>query len=347
MPSLLSLPREIRDSILELVLFAVRPAPDVSLAEKTRAPFTTTSTPWGSVPGFKSWSYGPENVHMEQTSYTSNSAPLLRVNHQLAAETAAALARLSPLPCELDVLFFKEAQLWPTWLRVPVLAKQLDQVNATFRIMGNDVRLDSNGEEMRYRSAWRGGDGGPPQILWAFYYLLEHVLRRGPVARTATAVDQEISIKVLDINFVGDNSHPQIDGDASSVGDDCAISCTHGKQVKYTCHQPVRERMLRSAYLCRQMASHFLGLCSMGYHTSEYGGFLHARIGAVRFRVNGILWSQKHLGDYLRELERDSDRDTFGHLSAEKRVAAFQQWKKATLEKREKRGLEVDIPKEE
>jgi hypothetical protein len=75
------------------------------------------------------------------------------------------------------VIFLKETELWPTWTSVLVLAKQLGQVNATFRIFG--VEKNKRG------SAWRGGDGSRPQIIWVFYYLLGYVLRRGPVAQVS------------------------------------------------------------------------------------------------------------------------------------------------------------------
>jgi hypothetical protein len=96
MPSF-SVPYELRDIIIELVICAVQEAPsNVTEAEKTRAPPREWSTSHILLTAFKTYIYGPSHVRFEKAAHPSNGESLLLVNHQLSFETASALARLLP-----------------------------------------------------------------------------------------------------------------------------------------------------------------------------------------------------------------------------------------------------------
>jgi hypothetical protein len=54
----------------------------------------------------------------------------------------------------------------------------------------------------------------------------------------------------------------------------------------------------------------------MGYHTASYGAILYERIGAVRFSMNGELYTTIDLGTMLQDMEKTHEGDTFGIFRA-------------------------------
>jgi len=212
-------------------------------------------------------------------------------------------------------MLISEGELWPTWLSVPVLAKQLDQVNVTFRAFGISSR---------FSSVWEGGDASPPQIVWCFYYLMEYVLRQGSRPHTYSFVDREVSIKNLNLNFVGYTSEP------------------YGYRGRLTEYEVEDERQLRPEWLARFIRSHILSLLGMSYHMAGFGGILHERIGSIRISVNGEQDYLINVGDVLSKLSYTDPLDTFGDVwPREKRIPTFLDWKKNTYRIREERGLPV------
>ncbi|KAF2801804.1 uncharacterized protein BDZ99DRAFT_469329 [Mytilinidion resinicola] len=318
MSPLLSLPRELRDTIIDRVLSSARLAPPtISSAESNRCAPPSYEGPQD--PGFDSWPYGQSHVRFEQPAYISNSYPLFLTNHQLAAETASALRRLS-LPYELDVMQVDEAELWPTWLSVPVLTSKLDVVNVTFRATGFAKK----------RSMWKRGCGAPPYMLWCFYYLLEHVLKRGPVGKTSASWDREVSIKTLNLNFVGNNH--------VSPGDP-----SDSRDIKYTYSADPDENTnnmdLRPEWVADFLDSELWGLLGMGNSGAAYGKILHERVGSIQFMVNGETKENLNLTNILHELNPTSKHDTFGHVAPEERLSAFWKWKEETARKRMELGF--------
>ncbi|KAF2814042.1 uncharacterized protein BDZ99DRAFT_567736 [Mytilinidion resinicola] len=318
MSSLLSIPREIRDNIIELSLSCVRkPHSSIAEAESTRSTKKNSHRPF-----FSSWSFGLKHVLFEPPSYTSSSLALLLVNHQLSSETVATLSRLSNNaqlpPYELDVMFVRELELWPTWLSVPVIAKHLDRVNVTFRALGLHTGA---------KRQWNPGDGSPPQILWCFYYLMEHVLRQGPLPHTSSSADRGVSIKTLHLDFVGPD------------GETCATD------TRYYIPSTVawKGKEVRPEFLAYYLWHNISMLAKMDYHTAEYGEILYERVGEVRFSVNGVeVQPPIDFGESLARLHYEGPANTFGHVwPREKRVPAFEEWKRGAWRKRVERGLPV------
>lgn len=203
MPSLLNLPHEIRDAILEIVLLSSRPAPSgvVTAAEHRLEPLSDDQL------RYEAWGYGSSHTRFARSDYVSNACPLLLINHQLFAETKSVISRLASacLSYKLDVIFVDDHELWPTWLCIPSLAKQVNHVDVTLRV------FDTKGD-VSERDAFRGGDGSPPQIYWCFYFLLEHFLTHGPLCpdpyqTSKRTKDREVSVKTLTLNFVAENTH--------------------------------------------------------------------------------------------------------------------------------------------
>jgi hypothetical protein len=331
MPSLLNLPRELRDHIIELVLITELspPAGPSSAASQNRTAIQDVKQ--------AAWDYGPTHVMYEaQPDYVTTSLPLLLVNRQLSAETKAALQRL-PLTYGLDVMFVNEQELLPTWLCVPALSDRVDHVVATFRAF--------NTADAKGRSGFMGGDGGPPEILWCFYSLLERFLKCGPVGDQGKpdSPDRNITIQVLTLDFV---TPPDIN----------TLDTTPEKLDYWRYTRRRRERIRSSAnglpmsvvrpeWLAEFIMRDIYGLLAMGYHTAAYGGILYERIGVIRICVDGNLKAEMELGEILPTMRREDPSHTFGHIYPhELRLPAFYEWKKRALEKRREAGLPVIEP---
>jgi hypothetical protein len=349
MPSLLTIPHEIRDAILETVLLSSRPAPpDVATAAEHRLePLSCDRLRCAA------WDYGPSHTRFERSDYVSNAYPLLLVNQQLSAETKSAVSRLTVagLSYKLDVMFVQEREVWPTWLCIPSLAEQVDHVDVTFRIF--ETTRDTSD-----RSAFRGGNGSPPQIYWCFYFLLEHFLTHGPLCpghgkTSKRNKNREVSVKTVNLNFVAGDTHllPPTKEEVSYHSWWHPQRRMHfgGKRQQDDAEPP--KYIIRPEWLAKTITGPFCSLLSMDYHTAAYGGMIHERMGSVRFNVDGELPWEVDIGARLASLSFAPTaghtwytNQTFGHVAGEDRLRAFWRWKEGAVRKRKERGLPVPDP---
>ena len=154
MPSLLELPRELRELIIDEVIDAISPPPFSPADYPEHVPTPNES--------FYGWSgMGCDVMQPVRPSATTRprSAALLATCRQLHAETVERLAHLRrrhALRYDLDIMVHEETDLLPTWTRLPMLAPYVDTVTVTVRTCG----LPVNG-----RSGFETGAGGPPVII--------------------------------------------------------------------------------------------------------------------------------------------------------------------------------------
>ena len=258
MSSLLDIPREVRSHILELVLCSSRAPPqNPATALQNRIELHDVQ--------YHAWEYGPRNNKYEQGNYITTSLPLLLVNRQLFVETQSVLERLSMKHSySLDIMFVNEQELWPTWLSVPALSTRVDNLAATVRIFGSPKSLGQSG--------FRGGDGGPPQIVWCFYSLMERFLIHGPVGkRISGSQDKNITIKVLTLNIV-----TPLD---SNMWPTDIEQCHHGyfRNRRNSVHRAASDQssfLIRPEWLANFLVGFISSLLRMGYHTAPYGMIL-------------------------------------------------------------------------
>lgn len=211
MASLLTLPREIRNIIFDMVCIEGRTneRPDISQSFgdliQDRVEFQR--------PRLRSWN---KLVLSDPRHHISNVASLMLVNRQVQAELLENMELLpEAMSYDLDIVLLDEILPLVTWTYVPALTKVLQEVNVTFRISGNfDAKKEKGYEdpstgkyiEGPYEKwgGWKGfriGDGAGPAILWQFYSILERFIRVGPVhEQSASCKDKHITIKQLNIN---------------------------------------------------------------------------------------------------------------------------------------------------
>ena len=326
MTLLFDLPREVRFQILQLVLCSSRALPT--------DPTTTISQNRIELRdgNHNSWEYGPRHNKYEQGACTTNSLPLLLTNRQLRAETQSVLQHLAiKRSYSLDVMLVNERELWPTWLLVPALWTRLDHVVATFRICGG-----------KGRSGFVGGDGGPPEIIWCFYSLMERFLTFGPVGeRKPGSQDRNITIRSLTLDVV---TPPDVEVMMADSTENYR-NWFHGRIG--SCDADGLSFGVRPGWLAEFLRDEIQDLLRMSYHTARYGMIMYERIGTIRLCLDGVLKKEFDLGKRLADLRYDSAFDTFGNIDPrEDRIPYFWKWKKKALVKRREAGLPVVDPED-
>ncbi|KAL1979892.1 hypothetical protein VTN96DRAFT_5026 [Rasamsonia emersonii] len=200
-PSLLGLPQELRDIILDLVLFTERAPPQdeaTALEGRVNRHDCTDSE-------YERWT---NRVLHEDLEDATASGPLLRVNRKLAADTRRALARprknkadLLRQPYILDILAVSGRRLLPTWLFAPALVLCVDEVVATIRMGSYEDPLESLESVMR--------EGLFPSIVASFHELMKRFVCCGPgSARRNGSSDKGIVIKTLTVNIASNDDEP-------------------------------------------------------------------------------------------------------------------------------------------
>jgi hypothetical protein len=323
--SLLTIPQELRERIVELVLTSdVADAPDLSKLELITQHRSELPKDKGTKV-VRAWT-GVRDLLFEPFKPLLH--PIFLVNRQLSSDAALVLARIK-VDYHLDVILLNEVSLLPTWIMIPKLASRVETLTCTFRIAGS-AEL---GTGYRGYRGFRGGDGAGPAMAWVIYCLLELFILHGPSfgygRDISSSSDQGYSIRTLVINV---ETPPGID--PSRFGPPLT-SHSFGRRRREGETQP---NVVDPKYLVKFIQTEIQGLLCMGYHTAEYGDILHENIGSIVIKLDGETHFNQDLWEVLKDLSPTYDGATF---SKHQRVKGFQDWKPRAIAKRSRRGLNI------
>lgn len=321
MPSLLSLPRELRDKICTYAILAPKnePAPLTAsisdlLLERRHLEYPRLSA-WGNLSTVK---YRPENV-------VASSTPLLQVNHQLYAETISNL-RVMPgaRTYDLDIIVLDEILLVPTWLLVPVLDVRVDRLNVTFRIAGRYNHQEMYKEYGHYKG-FMCGDGAGPALSWHIFSLLERFFMVGPTGECGKKTEgRNVTLKTLDINV-----ETPSDVDPSRFMP--PKSGGHRRRQSED-DEPV-DPVLDPKYFTEFVTSDVRWMLTMDYHAADYGKIFYEYMDRIIVRRDGEVEMEWDLAEHFRDVKfTDSFR---------RNQEQFDHWKRQTTKKRMAWGLRV------
>ncbi|OGM41681.1 hypothetical protein ABOM_009960 [Aspergillus bombycis] len=336
MPSLLDLPLELRELIIELVLKDQR-MPPATPSKANRADFRDM--------GYRAWR---RVIYYErrQSHCPNNASGLIRANHQLSEETLATLDRISSAPYILDLSVLNDVALYPTWLSVPRLTHRVSTLHVNVRLFGHILSRDAARSQV--------GDGGHLGFQWSFYALLERFIRYGPVDEKTSRkeapmdVDRDVTVKTLVLDFQSAESELSFPPDEvdyrwwwrRQYRQDPRPGTEAGVNFELSDHKT------RPEWFAKYLSGHIYALLGMTYHTAEYGKILYERIGAIKVLVNGERNAEIDLADSLTRLDFSSGRDIFGYVTTERELSAYREWKKETLARREQLGFRVMWPQD-
>ena len=331
MANLMTIPRELRDTILSLALRARwQPPNTIAEIEQQDRDFTDADDWWDKAV------YSSTNPD----DYRSSALPLLLTSKQIKAETLEAVSR-APIQYELDVKFLKEHYLVPTWVSIPVLSPKVHHLRATFQSVGvYERKVGALNLKERYAlyDIWRSGCGGPTRYLWTFYSMLTQFLKFGPTGPADPDTERNVTIDSLELDFLDPEDVTLLPPAAETSDEKYQVARLHEYREL---GEPPSAQMLRPEWLAENLANEINGLLSMGYHHSSYGGILYKWIGRIIFKVNGDIIREFDLGQMLADLRFHDD---FGQEYWNHRVHHWGYWKQTALEERAKKGLKVVEP---
>ncbi|KAH8685366.1 hypothetical protein BGZ60DRAFT_395034 [Tricladium varicosporioides] len=323
MPSLLDLPREIRDKILSSVISTpTAPPKDHSVIVERAELHSPCSNGW----------YPDKGVKYVTRMNRIEAIPTLLVNSQLYAETMAAIKTLPTKHIyQLDILIVGGSELWPTWVSVPALTNRVDKVYTTFRI-------DHTGE-LRYR-LFTLGCGGPPSIVWSLLSLLDRFLNVGPVINPVHKASGDISVNILEI----DVQTPDIQ-DSLFIPDDQY----HDIMLSFT--RSLRERtspklvgVIHPTTFMEIIKSYLKYLLYMNHEAADFGPILYERVGVLRLMIDGEFNCEWDMAEELKNLTFKGDVNytkTYKNIPREERPKIFEEWKARAYKIRQRAGLNV------
>ncbi|KAF2125529.1 GMC oxidoreductase [Dothidotthia symphoricarpi CBS 119687] len=322
MSSLMTIPRELRDQICTYALLAQTNEPP--LLEKDFYELIKGRTIYAQ-PKMFSWT---DVVLYQLEGNISNASSLLRVNHQLHAET---LENLKFIPeartYDLDVVILDEVLPLPTWLRVPALTSSIDVLNATFRISGNFTTMGGRRghaySQLGVYNGWRVGDGGPPAMTWQIYSLLGRFIRVGPTGERATDKEHKhVIVKTLCIDV---KSPPSVD--PSRFG-----KPKSGRGCNWD-EEP--EHVLDPQYLVDFLVEQIDWLLSgdHGHEWFSYGMILYEHVDEIIVSQDNKHMRTWDVATHLKHVDGFDER----YFSAER----VKEYKRKTWQWRKARGLRV------
>ncbi|CZR63382.1 uncharacterized protein PAC_13279 [Phialocephala subalpina] len=313
MPTLFTIPRELRDAILGHVVYAAinLPTPTAPFDESTRTEILDLDS--------QSWGHGKSVKYLKSSSRLGH-FPTLIVNRQIRAETLDLLEKLpNKHSYKMDLMLINETDIWATWLSVPLIANRVDEVYVSFRNVGiatNEFNEEYQHEMYAGKSLLRGGCGGPPYLTWCLYDLLERFLRYGPTSDLPPE---------LEAPWGAQGTYWQIHG----------MRLDDGKYYHHSAH-----------YLAHYVACDLWMLLRMSDHTGRFGKILYERIGKIEVRLDGELIADEEEA-YARSIdiaERFDNLKWHGEQRSSKYEwpeKEFERWKPATYKKRVEYGLPV------
>lgn len=283
MPSLLDLPRELRDEILGLVLFTPPRIPlDFSCYDHQRRKLTVPShDQQGLIRFYHLVKVLPNNI--QYNAFFTTRASLLLLNHQLNAETLSLLRRKRPSAIQyvLDIAVVNDLELWPTWISVPLLGREIDEVYVSIRTITTQ-KLGWKGKTNK----WLGGDGVPP-LSWAFASMLELFLLYGPLmdaehhSTQRELNDRKITIRrlVLDVQSPSPTETSVIEPyDPEQI---IPISIHHLRNLRQ--HATDINYIMHPGRLLKQLT----GSINLGLHYSGESRLLYERMGTIEIMLDG------------------------------------------------------------
>lgn len=366
--TLLQVPREIREAILEYALVGNFPDAPVDASAATEglrsfAPgsptqeniarrilgkdqhfvYTCNSHRFLDTRCFMSGSSGDLPVFYQTVE--NPALPLLLTCHQLHDEVQDVVARWRRPQYTADVMFVNKVGLWTTWASVPVRTGSVDTLSANFRLFGPPRDLARG---IYKRDMW---DGTPwssktSNGAWGFYDLLNGLLE-GNIGPWPKSSSSTIRVKRLVVNITSGTvegcevvSLSEIDQWASMSQLPATflappVSCVDDNDNHN--HKVAAITFARLVHL-------LLSILQTPIHRRVYGENLFQRVGVVEVQVDGARYgAEVDLSRSLADVSwvgEDEDNNNAGSPFREELIADLLEWQVQTAERRRRAGFD-------
>ncbi|TID13752.1 hypothetical protein E2P81_ATG01687 [Venturia nashicola] len=310
MPSLLSLPLELREYIITYAITSSTPSidPEKPCATKEYLDLDYTSRIGGV--GLR-YSYA-------QRKHQTSPCGLLATNRQIRDETLHTLERIKAqdgYKYALDMTMANEETIYASWSNVPPCARIIDELSITINIHGTSVDpLVHNGFMDQ-----ENGSTGP--AIWRLYSILERFFRCGADESPSRNEDKKLAVKTIDINILT----PKGKGDGLLLA---PADISLDRLCEYRAVTPPHTHWMHPDALAKFMyvwVEGILRLCDPRYAVpgspiAKYGKMFLQRIEVMKLRVDGVEKRVIDILEWVKELKEKEEQ-----LRREEKVlAAFE-----------------------
>lgn len=296
MPSLLSLPLELREYIIAYAVTSSTPSidPENPCATKEYLDLDYTSRIGGV--GLR-YSYA-------QRKHQTSPCGLLGTNRQLHHETLHTLERIKAqdgYKYALDMTMANEEIIYASWSNVPPCASIIDELAVTINIHGTSINpLVHNGFMDQ-----ENGSTGP--AIWRLYSILERFFRCGANESESRNEDKKLAVKTIDINIL------------TPKGDNLLIApvdISLDRLCEYRAATPPYTHLMHPDALAKFMyvwVEGILRLCDPRYAVpgspiAKYGKMFLQRIEVMKLRVDGIEKRVIDILEWVKELKEKEEQ---------------------------------------
>ena len=353
MPSLLSVPQEIRDQILEEVVLSIQDAPTYTPSNRGGR---GQPQDYDSLHGYDT----AKRVKWPKNRAVHPADSVLLVSKQLNCEVKAAWKRVRHLlPCHADVMFVEECELWPTYLSAYNPATHLERVHCNFRVEGlpDAENFEDLTKTAFQKNIWAEQEADAPVVHRMFWQLFSLFLRIGPRPGPQSSVpfraSKHITISNLEINVLSPPTTTHLLPDtpenyqlwsrARSVSGRDLLTPEEKQRWHDIVQTPVRPE-----WLCTWLAGNIRRLLGMDFRIMSEGKLFYERIGSIEIMLDGKSKAVFNLGEMLSKLPKPDESDPdhhWGWLMSDLRKDWYTSWYKSVLQERAKAGLPVVLPK--
>ncbi|KAF2269520.1 hypothetical protein CC78DRAFT_281919 [Lojkania enalia] len=319
MSSLMTLPRELRDTICAYVILDKKNDPPP--LDRTFEQMLEGRESF-EAPKLRAWS-SPTLIKYRPDNFVATSTPLMLVNKQLHAETKSNLGIMrDAYSYEVDIVVLDEIILIPTWLRVPVLTPHVETVKATFRISGSYMPGKQAYQGYPSYKGFQSSNGAGAAMAWEVYSVLERFFRVGPLGSVRNSYGRRnIGIKTLDINF---ETPPGIE----------PWRFVRPRSQRSYFHLDVEGSTLSPDELRYFVDTNIMSMLSLGHRSDGYGNMFYEHLDEIVIRKDGEECTRYDIARMFNELE-------FTNNCWTRSETIFNNWKRRAVSRRMELGLKV------
>lgn len=318
--SLLGLPQEVRDSILDLLILSERPAPPIP----QHPPDLQQSHLLGSYYS-SGWEVDndPRNSDTRSKEHwrtDRNHYPTLLVNRQLHDETQQTIERAPTKHCyKMDIIIMEPCPPKLTWLSLPALTDRIETFRAVIRtcnLEGNHPALRGGLRNLNHHKA--------RYITWGFYDGLDRILKKGSFP---SGCDRPTSIKCLELDLIT----PEASSEEATASDN--NSGLDPMEAFFKKHE--------SASLVELVAKNMNLLLGVHSYNEPLADIVLKQVGSMRLFHKGVFHQEWNLAE-LFEKVFVKDIPAF---HSDEHGRSFEKMKAGILDSRVKFGLPVPTGK--
>ncbi|QDS76390.1 hypothetical protein FKW77_003635 [Venturia effusa] len=296
MPSLLSLPLELREYIIAYAITSSTPSfdPENPCATKEYLDLDYTSRIGG---------VGLRYSYAQPRHYTSPCG-LLGTNWQLHDETLHTLERIKAQDGHkyaLDMTLANEEIIYASWSNIPPRARVIDELAITINIHGTSV------DPLLHNGFMDQANGSTGPAIWRLYSILERFFRCGADESSSRNEDKGLAVKTIDINVL------------TPKGNDLLIAPAEislDRLCEYRAATPPHTHLMHPDALAKFMyvwVEGILRLCDPRYAVpgspiAKYGKMFLQRIEVMKLRVDGIEKRVIDISEWVKELKEKEEQ---------------------------------------